>query len=112
MRISKQSVITALRVTGTRDPDILDRKRLALRSAARASGIAGGVHNIIQVAGEYDVGTLGIELVPWRLCGSSGASDKSDKGAFTFLKTIVNFSQCFCQGGIIHLHSMQVKLGF
>ena len=43
MRISKQSVITALRATGTRDPDILDRKRLALRAAARASGIVGGV---------------------------------------------------------------------
>ena len=50
MRISKQSVITALRATGTRDPDILDRKRLALRSAARASGIAGGVLVLIGAA--------------------------------------------------------------
>ena len=41
MKISKQSVITALRATGTRDPDILERKRIALRSAARSSWIAG-----------------------------------------------------------------------
>lgn len=50
MRISKQSVITALRATGTRDPDILDRTRLALRSTARASGIAGGVLVVIGAA--------------------------------------------------------------
>jgi hypothetical protein len=41
--ISKQSVITALRATGTRDPDVLERKRIALRFAARSSWIAGGV---------------------------------------------------------------------
>jgi hypothetical protein len=41
--ISKESVITALRATGTRDPDILERKRIAMRSAARSSWIAGGV---------------------------------------------------------------------
>jgi hypothetical protein len=41
--LSKQSVITALRATGTRDPDILERKRIALRSTARSSWIAGGV---------------------------------------------------------------------
>lgn len=50
MQISKQSVITALRATGTRDPDILDRTRLALRSAARASAIAGGVLVLIGAA--------------------------------------------------------------
>ena len=50
MRISKQSVISALRATGTRDPDILDRKRLALRAAARASGIAGSVLGLIGAA--------------------------------------------------------------
>ena len=43
MGISKQSVISALRATGTRDPDILERKRIAMRSAARSSWIAGGV---------------------------------------------------------------------
>ena len=43
MGISKQSVITALRATGTRDPDVLERKRVTLRSAARSSWIAGGV---------------------------------------------------------------------
>ena len=43
MGISKESVITALRATGTRDPDILERKRIAMRSAARSSWIAGGV---------------------------------------------------------------------
>ena len=42
MGISKQSVITALRATGTRDPDVLEQKRIALRSAARFAGIAGG----------------------------------------------------------------------
>jgi hypothetical protein len=41
--ISKQSVITALRATGTRDPDILERERIALLSAARFSWIAGGI---------------------------------------------------------------------
>jgi hypothetical protein len=40
--ISKQSVITALRATGTRDPDLLERKRIELRSAARTSWLAGG----------------------------------------------------------------------
>ena len=43
MGISKESVITALRATGTRDPDILERKRIAMRSAARSPWIAGGV---------------------------------------------------------------------
>ena len=42
MGISKQSVITELRATGTRDPDILEGKRIALRTAARASWIMGG----------------------------------------------------------------------
>jgi hypothetical protein len=41
--ISKQWVITALRATGTRDPDILERKRIALRSAARSSWITSGI---------------------------------------------------------------------
>lgn len=42
MGLSKQSVITALRATGTRDPDLLERKRIELRSAARTSWFAGG----------------------------------------------------------------------
>lgn len=50
MGISKQSVITALRATGTRDPDILERKRIALRSKARFSWVAGGVLLLIGAA--------------------------------------------------------------
>ena len=50
MEISKQSVITALRATGTRDPDILERKRIALRATARGSWIAGGVLLLIGTA--------------------------------------------------------------
>ena len=50
MGISKQSVITALRATGTRDPDILERKRIALRSAARSSWLAGGALLLIGAA--------------------------------------------------------------
>ena len=50
MGISKQSVITALRATGTRDPDLLERKRLELRSAARTSWFAGGAFLLIGTA--------------------------------------------------------------
>jgi hypothetical protein len=50
VRTSKQSVIAALRATGTRDPDILERKRIALRSAARSSWVAGGVLLLIGAA--------------------------------------------------------------
>ena len=50
MGISKQSVITALRATGTRDPDILERKRIALRSTARSWSIAGGALLLIGLA--------------------------------------------------------------
>jgi hypothetical protein len=48
--ISKQSVITALRATGTRDPDLLERKRIELRSAARHSWFAGGALLLIGAA--------------------------------------------------------------
>ena len=50
MAISKQTVITALRATGTRDPDILERKRIALRSTARSWSIAGGALLLIGLA--------------------------------------------------------------
>jgi hypothetical protein len=48
--ISKQSVITALQATGTRDPDLLERKRIELRSAARTSWFAGGALLLIGAA--------------------------------------------------------------
>ena len=50
MGISKQSVITALQAMGTRDPDILEQKRIALRSRARSSWVGGGVLLLVGAA--------------------------------------------------------------